>query len=146
MRGFKIAHADLRGQLQEAEAEVARLKEALGQTPKRIAAAGVQKLKGEKKLLSDTIKLTAYQVESALLGMLHKYYARSLDEGRTFLHAAFQSAARLQVSTAELRVTISAQSSAHRTKALTELCAEINSFETMFPGTQLRIQLAVETD
>ena len=146
MRGFKIAHADLRQQIEEAEKEVDRLQEEWAGIPKRISAEGVQRLKQERKRISDTIKMTAYQVESELLGMLHKYYARSMDEGRTFLHAAFQSSARLEVTEQELRVTISVQSSPHRTNSLAELCAEINKLDAAFPGTQLRIRLAVDTD
>jgi hypothetical protein len=66
------------------------------------------------------------------------------DEGRTLLHAAFQSAARLEVNQGELRVTIAAQSSPHRTAALAALCSQLDAIPTTFPGTRLRLRLNVE--
>jgi hypothetical protein len=76
--------------------------------------------------------------------MLTKYYCRTEDEGRTLLQAAFQSTARIEVREDELYVEISPQSSPHRTKALAALCAELNTFDTKFPGTHLRLNLAVQ--
>lgn len=85
--------------------------------PPRIPASDRKRLKTEKKLIADTIKMAAYQGETQLLGMLQEHYARADEEGRTLLHAAFQSPARLEVAEGELRVTIAAQSSPHRTAA-----------------------------
>ena len=65
----------------------------------------------------DGIKMSAYQVETELLGMLQDHYARTAEEGRTLLQAAFQAPARLEVAGGELRVTIGRQSSPHRTAA-----------------------------
>ncbi len=144
VRGFKIAHADLRRQLQEAQSEVQRLLNKRKKIPKRIPASDLQTLKTEKKLIVDSIKMAAYQVETQLLGMLQDHYARTADEGRTLLHAAFQSPARLEVTSGELRVTIAAQSSPHRTAALAALCRQLDATPTHFPGTALRLRLAVE--
>ena len=92
----------------------------------------------------DAIKMAAYQVETELLAMLGKHYARAADEGRTLLQAAFQSPARLEVADGELRVTIASQSSPHRTAALAALCADLDPLQVAFPGTKLRLRLAVE--
>ena len=143
MRGFKIAHAELRGQLEEAEARVQRLLVARKKIPKRIPATDLETLKKERKLIADAIKMAAYQVETQLLGMLQEHYARADDEGRTFLSAAFQSPARLEVTDGELRVTIAAQASPHRTAALAALCRQLDERAVHFPGTHLRIRLAV---
>lgn len=96
VRGFKIAHAKLRAELAKAEAEVERLRAELDQLPRRVSAAGLKTLKTEKKLIADTIKMTAYQVETRLLGMLRGVYCRTEDEGRTLLQAAFQSTGALR--------------------------------------------------
>ena len=144
VRGFKIAHRNLRQQLDQAETRVQQLNEQLSKIPKRIAATDLKTLKREKKMIADSIKMSAYQIETDLLRMLQDHYPRSADEGRTLLHAAFQSPARLRVSGDELRVTIAAQSSPHRTQALAALCAELDKLDTIFPGTELRIRLAVE--
>jgi hypothetical protein len=144
MRGFKIAHAALRKQLEEAETRVARLLEQRGKIPKRMLATDRVALKTEKKLIADAIKMAAYQVETELLGLLQDHYARSREEGRTLLHAAFQSPAQLEVAEGELRVTIARQSSPHRTAALAALCKQLDALAVLFPGTNLRLRLAVQ--
>ena len=143
MRGFKIAHAELRAQIAEAEAEVARIREELEALPRRIPASGLEALKTERKLIADTIKMTAYQVETRLFVMLRKYYERTEDEGRTLLQAAFQSTGRIEIRESELYVELAPQSSPHRTKAIAALCDELNTWGTKFPGTNLRLRLAV---
>lgn len=143
MRGFKIAHAELRAQLEQAEARVQRLFEQRKKISKRIPADDLETLKKEKKLIADGIKMAAYQVETELLGMLQEHYPRAGDEGRTLLSAAFQSPARLEVADGELRVTIAAQASPHRTAALAALCRDLDERAAHFPGTRLRIRLAV---
>jgi len=144
MRGFRIAHAELRQQLQQAETRVERLWKQRQQTPKRIPASDLKMLKTEKKLIADAIKMAAYQVETELLGMLQDHYARADEEGRTLLHAAFQSPARLEVAEGELCVTIGRQSSPHRTAALAALCEQLDALAIPFPGTHLRLRLAVQ--
>ena len=144
MRGFKIAHAELRKQLEEAETRVARLLEQRCKIPKRILATDRVALKTDKKLIADAIKMAAYQVETELLGLLQEHYARSREEGRTLLHAAFKSPAQLEVAEGELRVTIARQSSPHRTAALAALCEQLDALAVHFPGTNLRLRLAVQ--
>jgi len=146
MRGFKIAHGELRQQLQKTETQIERLLEQRAKTPKRIPAGDLKMLKTEKKLIADAIKMAAYQVETELLGMLQDHFARAGEEGRTLLHAAFQTPARLEVAEGELRVTIGPQSSPHRTAALAALCAKLDAQSVAFPGTQLRLRLAVQGD
>jgi transposase len=76
MRGFKIAHAGLREQIQKGEVQIERLLEQRKKIPKRIPATDRMTLKTEKKLIADAIKMAAYQVETELLGMLQDHYAR----------------------------------------------------------------------
>lgn len=143
MRGFKIAHAELRAQLEQAEARVRRLFERRKKVPRRIPADDLETLKKEKKLIADAIKMAAYQVETELLGMLQEYYPRTADEGRTLLTTAFQSPAQIEVTNNELRITIASQASPHRTAALASLCRDLDALGAYFPGTRLRIRLAV---
>jgi len=98
MRGFKIAQARLRQQLEEAELRERELAQQQRQLPQRVPAKGVKTLKKEKKLIVDAIKIIAYQCETALLDRLRPHYARAEEEGRTLLHAAFQSSASMEVT------------------------------------------------
>lgn len=145
VHGFKIAHSQQRAQIAEAEAEVARIRQELKALPRRIPAADLATLKTERKLIADTIKMTAYQVETQLLGMLSPHYARTEDEGRTLLQAAFQSTGRIEIRGGELYVELAAQSSGHRTKAIAALCDELNTWGTKFPGTNLRLKLGISS-
>jgi prepilin-type processing-associated H-X9-DG protein len=144
MRGFKVAQARLRRQLARAEQRAQAWTEQLQQLPLRVPATDLKTLKKEKKLIVDAIKMIAYQVETALLGRLVKHYPRAADEGRTLLHAAFQSSARMEVTETELKITIAAQSSPHRSEALAHLCQELDAEAVYYPGSRLRVRLAVE--
>lgn len=144
MRGFKVAQATLRRQLAEAERREKVLAEQRRQLPRRVPATGMKTLKKEKKLIVDAIKMMAYQVETTLLGRLGNHYARAADEGRTLLHAAFQSSARMEVTEKELQITLAAQSSPHRSEALAHLCQEVDAEAVNYPGSPLRVRLAVE--
>jgi hypothetical protein len=146
MRGFKIAHAELREQLEQATVRVNRLEQKLEKLPKRVPASDLKVLKKGKRYVVDGIKMTAYQIETELLEMLREHYRRTDDEGRTFLQAAFQSSGRLEVGATELCVTLAAQSSPHRSRALAALCDKLNALDTCFPGTNLRLRFAVESD
>ena len=143
MRGFKVAQADLRKRLQQAESKERTLAEQLRQLPQRVSAHGLKTLKTEKKLIVDAIKMIAYQCETMLFERLSKHYARADDEGRTLLHAAFQSSAAMEVTETELKITIAAQSSPHRTEALAKVCQELDAEAAYYPGSKLRLRLAV---
>jgi transposase len=145
MRGFKVAQAGLRQELEQAELREQALAEQLRQLPKRVPAKGLKTLKKEKKLLVDAIKVIAYQCETALLDRLRPHYARADDEGRTLLQAAFQASARMVVTETELQITLAAQSSAHRSEALAKLCQELDAEAICYPGSGLRVRLAVES-
>jgi transposase len=144
LRGFKIADAKLRAELTEAECEVCRFQEQLKELPKRVPADGLEAQTTEKKLIVDTIKMAAYQVETRLLAMLGEHYCRADDEGRTLLHAAFQSTASLEVRGDILWVELVPQSSPHRTEALRALCTDLNALSAKFPGSNLRLHLTVQ--
>jgi transposase-like protein len=143
MRGFKVAQASLRQRLEQAELCEQALAEQLRQLPERVSAKGLKTLKKEKKLIVDAIKIIAYQCETALLDRLHQHYARADDEGRTLLHAAFQSSARFEVTETELKITLATQSSPHRSEALAKLCDELDAELACYPGSSLRIRMAV---
>lgn len=143
MRGFKVALAELRQCLEQAELREQALAEQMRQLPKRVPAKGLKTLKKEKKLIVDAIKIIAYQCETALLDRLRKHYARTDDEGRTLLQAAFQASASLEATETELKITITAQSSPHRSEALAKLCSELDAEAVCYPGSNLRVRLAV---
>jgi transposase len=144
MRGFKVAQSGLRQELAEAEVRVEELTEQERQLPKRVPTKGLKKLKTEKKLIVDAIKMMAFQCETTLLERLRPHYARTEDQGRTLLHAAFQASARMEVTETELRITLESQSSPHRGEALAKVCKELDAEGVCYPGSSLRLRLAIE--
>jgi transposase len=148
MRGFKTAHGKLGRKIWAAWEQVQRLEKRRAALPKRVPVQSVTdkavvKLAPERKHLTNVIKMLAYQSESDLLRLVAPHYRRAGDEGRTLIPSALASAADLEVTDTELRVTMAAQSSPHRTRAVAELCRELNTIQTVFPGSQLRLRYAI---
>jgi DNA-binding CsgD family transcriptional regulator len=148
MRGFKIAHGSLHWTLRAAMNRVSQLEAKRSAVPARVpvgavVAGEVVKLATERKHLTNLLKMVAYQAESELVRLVAPHYRRADDEGRTLIQTALASAADLDVSDRELRVTIAPLSSAHRTRAIEALCEELNRIPTNYPGTRLRIHYAV---
>ena len=149
MRGFKNAHARLGEDIGAAMRRLATLEQRRAKMPARVPVGqvvegAVVKLATERKLLTNLFKMLAYQAESDLLRLVVPHYKRAEDEGRTLIQSALNGPASIEVTDQELRVTLAPLSSAHRTRAIAALCAEIDRRGAMFPGTRLRLRYAVE--
>jgi transposase len=147
MRGFKIAQGKLGRKICTAWQRVEQLEKRRAAVPRRVPIQSlsqepVVKLAPERKHLTNVIKIVAYQAESDLLRLVAPHYRRVDDEGRTLIQSALASAADLEVTQTELRVTLAPQSSPHRTRAIAALCKELNQTDTCFPGSQLRLRYA----
>ena len=103
----------------------------------------IVKLAPERKHLTNLMKMVAYQAESDLFRRVAAHYRRADDEGRTLIQSALASAADLEVTESELRVTLVPLSSPHRTRAIAALCDELNQTATDFPGSNLRLRYAI---
>jgi transposase len=149
MRGFKIAHGKLGKQLRTAREQIAKLVAERAALQRRVPIAEalkgeeVLKLATERKHLTNILKMVAFQIESDLLNLLRSHYARIDDEGRTLIQTALQSAASIEPTDDQLRVTLAPLSSPHRSKAVAALCEILNKTETCFPGTKLRLHFGV---
>ena len=149
MRGFKIAQGKLGQQICQAMQRVQQLEVQRAAVPRRVAVQAVSeepvvKLAPERKHLTNLIKMVAYQAESDLLRAVAPHYRRVEEEGRTLIQSALASAADLEVTATELRITLAPLSSAHRTRAIAALCNELNQTETVFPGSRLRLRYAIQ--
>jgi hypothetical protein len=148
MRGFKTAQGKLGQRIWRAWACVEQLEKRRATLPRRVPVQAVTdepivKLAPERKHLTNLIKMVAYQAESDLLRLVAPHYRRADDEGRTLIQSALASAADLQVTKTELRITLAAQSSRHRSHAIAALCEELNQTKTIFPGSRLRLRYAI---
>jgi len=149
VRGFKIANGGAIGKpLREAREKVQSIVARRKAIPTRVTVSEALKdkpvrLRTETKRLSDTLKMIAYQTETALVDLLRPHYRRTDNEGRTLIASALQSAAELKLNDGELCVTLAAQSSPHRTRAIHAVCGELNKIGACFPGTNLRLRFDV---
>ena len=148
MRGFKIAHGKIGKDLRAARDRLAQLRTRRRALPERVEVRDVSngavvKLATERKHLTNLIKMLAFQAESDLLAFLRPHYARSDEEGRTLLHELFRAAADIDVTDAELRVTLQPLSSPHRTLAVQALCDTLTETTTVFPGSRLPLRFAI---
>ena len=149
MREFQAADKKIYQELQAAAERVAELAAQQKLLPLRVPLAEARpdqdlvKLSTERKHLTNVLKLVAYQIESDLVHLLRPHYTRTEDEGRTLIQTVLQSTAALEPTGQELRVTLSPLSSPHRSQAVAALCENLNTTETRFPGTDLRMKFAV---
>jgi len=139
MRGFKIAQAGLSAELKGALVRVGRLRARRAKLPPRVPVASVTKravvkLSTERKHLTSVIKMVAYQMESDLVDRIGPWYRRAEQEGRTLVHSMFASVGDLEVNQTELRLTVAALSSAHKTRILEQLCRQLDQIGALFPG------------
>jgi transposase len=145
MRGFKIAKSKLGRAISRIHQRISRLEAKRAAMPRRVPVAEVAtgpvvKLAPERKHLTNLLKMVAYQAEGDLVRLVAPHYKRAEDEGRTLIQSALASAADLLVTKNELLVTIAPLSSAHRTRAITALCDELNQSATVFPGSNLHLR------
>lgn len=148
IRGFKIAHGKLGQRIRAARERVAALERKQSKLVTHMAIGvrqgePVVKLATERKHLTNVLKMIAYQLESDLLNLLRPHYARAEEEGRTLVQTAIQGAAAIDPSDGVLRVTLAPLSSAHRSRAIADVCAVLTKAGTCFPGTALPMRFAV---
>jgi transposase len=148
MRGFKIAKGQLGLEIWQALQQVTQLEARRDKLPRRVPIQAVTdepvvKLAPERKHLTNLIKMVAYQAESDLFRLVAPHYRRVNDEGRTLIQSALASAADIEVTDRELRLTLAPMSSGHKTRAIEALCQELNKSETLFPGSELRVRYAI---
>jgi len=148
MRGFKIAKGQLGLKIWNVLQRVMQLEARRDKLPRRVPVQAVTdepvvKLAPERKHLTNLIKMVAYQAESDLFRMLAPHYRRAHHEGRTLIQSALASAADIEVTDRELHLTLAPMSSAHKTRSIAALCEELNKFDTVFPGSNLRVCYAI---
>ena len=151
MRGFKIANAALSARARAAMQRITELENQRATIPARvpvheIVEADVVKLSVERKHLTDILKMVAYQAEGDLLRLLSPHYCRTEQEGRTLIHSALAAGGDIEVTTAELLVSLDPLSSPHKTQALVAVCEQLNATATRFPGTKLRMRFAMKPE
>ena len=97
-------------------------------------------LRTAKKHFVDTIKLSAYRAETALVHILREKLQRE-DDARALVRQVFTSTVDLcpDAQGKTLTVRFHQLSSAAHDQVLDHFCAELTATETPYPGTDLRL-------
>jgi transposase len=141
-----------RNQLHEVRrlsAEYARVREERGGTTEKIRLGEASdrdgsKLSYEKKLFTDTIKLSAYEIETHLYGMLSGVLRNREGEGRGLIKEIFGTSGDLRVGSGVLEVHLDQLSAPRYTSALQSLCSSLNAQSRRLPETDLVLRFFVK--
>ena len=102
--------------------------------------ARFDRLSTQSKHLIDTIKMVAYRAETAMAQIVRQKMTRH-DDARSLLRAIYNTEADMipdiEANTLTIRLHPLANESSDQ--AVRHLCEELNTTETVFPGTQLRL-------
>ena len=143
---FQSEKAELQDQIDRLQGEVEQLEAKRKVTPRHLSfeelpeEAKFERLRVHSKHLIDTIKMIAYRAETAMAYVLRETMSRP-DDARTLLRALYSTEADLlpDESNNILTVRLHHQANASTDAGLKHLCDELNSTETAFPGTNLRL-------
>ena len=144
---------DLKEQIDLLQREVEALKARRKQTPKRIPAAQLpdserfELLAPTRKQFIDLVKMIAYRAETAMAVVLRDHLARG-DDARALLRQIFTAEADLFPDEAAKTLTVRLHhlSSHAGDQAVRSLAEQLNSTETVYPGTDLRLACKLVSD
>jgi hypothetical protein len=134
-------------QVQTLEVQIDEIKSHLRSLPARVPLSSLgplpQEPRLERKLITDVVRMTAYNAQSWLADRLVRHYTNAND-----LHDLLRSFAQLSgsligQSDGGLRVCLEPPDLPLHRRALAGLCADLNLGQPLFPGTDRRLHYEV---
>ena len=130
-------------------AEYERLRAERHETPRKIPLSEASdrddvKLGYERKLFTDTIKLSAYEIETRLYEMLGGTFCNSETEGRGLIQAILGASGDLRVGSGVLEVHLNQLSAPRYTEAMQSLCGQLNAMSPSLPETSHGLRFFVK--
>lgn len=146
IRKYVQEKATIRESIDTLEKEIEQLKATKKNTEKHIEFSKLpedkkfQDLKKSGKQFVDTIKMIAYRAETAMANTLQEYISKK-DEARSLVRQIFMTDADIMPDEKNgvLRITIHNMTNPRNNRYVQQLCDVLNSSETLFPGTNLRL-------
>lgn len=143
---YQEEKADIQEEIERLNKDVDELKGQRKSLQKHISISELseedrfQRLATQSKHLIDAIKMIAYRAETAMANTLREKTPR-YDGGRRLLRTIYSSEADILPDEKNGTLTIRLHHIANRaeSEAMNYLCSELNSTETIFPGTNLRL-------
>jgi len=120
-----------------------------GATPRKIPLSEASdrdevKLSYERKLFTDTIKLSAYEIETRLYEMLGATFCNSTTEGRGLIQTILGASGDLRVSSGVIEVHLDQLSAPRYTQALQSLCMQLNAMSPTLLETEYSLRFFVK--
>jgi hypothetical protein len=141
-----------RGQASEVaklSAEYERLRAERRETPRKVPLSEASdrddvKLSYERKLFTDTIKLSAYEIETRLYEMLGGTFCNSETEGRGLIQEILGARGDLRVGSGVIEVHLDQLSAPRYTEAMQSLCGQLNALSPSLPETSHALRFFVK--
>ena len=149
VRGFKITHAELGGEIRGLRETCERLHAEIKLLPDRVPVREVMdgkpivQLERERKIITDTIKMVAYRAETQMANLVGPLLPFKADEARKFMGQVFELPADILPDYEQNKLVVRLHSMANprSNRALASLCDVLNDLKACFPGTTLRLVL-----
>jgi len=135
-------------EVEQARETYERLCQQRNNTPRKVRLGDISdgdpvKLTYERKLLTDTIKMCAYDVETQLMEMLDGVFRRNDWEGRAVVREIFQTSGDLTLSPRQLHIHLDQLSAPRYTQAMMSLCDQVNALDMTLPETDFHLRFHV---
>lgn len=136
-------------EVEQASETYERLCRQRNDTPRKVRLGDVSdgdpvKLTYERKLLTDTIKMCAYDVETQLLEMLDGVFRRNDWEGRAMVREIFRTSGDLTLSPGQLHIHLDQLSAPRYTQGMMSLCEHVNALDMTLPETDFHLRFHVK--
>ena len=142
-KGSKPALARIKGKLAYLNRRMKQLKEAKGKEPEKvllyqiIQEKGIERIKPEKKLYFDWLKMSALWSRKRIVDIVKPYY-QDLRDVEKFVDGILQSRTYVRTSDGVMYVEFPDQHSRQKKQALQRLCEELNERGTIDIGLSIR--------
>jgi len=142
-KGRKSALARIKGKLVYLNRKMKQLKEAKGKEPEKvllyqiIQEKGIERIKPEKKLYFDWLKMSALWSRKRIVDIVKPYY-QDLRDVEKFVDGILQSRTYVRTSDGVMYVEFPDQHSRQKQEALQRLCEELNERGTIDIGLSIR--------
>ena len=134
-------------QLQALEVQLEETKSQLRSLPARVPLSSLGPLpqvpRLERKLITDVVKIAAYNAQSWLADRLARHYTNTNDVHDLLRSFAQLSGTLIRQSDGSLRVRLEPPDLPLHRRALAGLCADLNVRHPVFPGTDRRLHYEV---
>ena len=111
---------------------------------KRISATDYRKFNDEIRLVSNLVKMTAYNIEGKMAKLLGQSSNYKNGNERGIINHFTHTSGAISIADKTLKIDLQQQGTPAKTKELQDLCQEINKLNAIYPGTNLSMKFSVQ--